>query len=97
MNQQEKLIQLVQKRYTGDVSGFLSENEIAKKEEKIKKSVTSEENKQIIAGEKDYKEALAYVKDAISPAFLKVHQDKIRINNTYAKTFFVYSYPNFLE
>jgi hypothetical protein len=28
---------------------------------------------------------------------MKVQQDKIRINNTYAKTFFVYSYPNFLE
>jgi type IV secretory pathway VirB4 component len=28
---------------------------------------------------------------------MKVHNDKIRINNTYAKTFFVYSYPNFLE
>jgi len=28
---------------------------------------------------------------------MKVHQDKLRINNTYVKTFFVYSYPNFLE
>jgi hypothetical protein len=47
--------------------------------------------------EKVYKEALAYVKDIISPAFMKTFPNKIQINNTYAKTFFVYAYPNFLE
>ncbi len=99
MNRQEKLIELVGKRYTWDVSGFLPAKKDDSKSKKTSesKSSTSEENKQILAAEKDYKEALAYVKDAISPAFLKVYQDKIRINNTFAKTFFVYSYPNFLE
>jgi conjugal transfer ATP-binding protein TraC len=100
VNQQEKLIALVQHRYHWDVSGFLdskNEKKSAGSEEKLKKSAGSEENKQILSAEKEYKEALAYVKDAISPAFLKVQKDNIRINNTYAKTFFVYSYPNFLE
>jgi len=97
VNPQEKLIALVQQRYTGDVATFLEEESPKKTEEKIKKSQNSEENKQILSAEKEYKEALAFVKDAISPAFLKVQQDKIRINNTFAKTFFVYSYPNFLE
>lgn len=90
---QEKLLELVAKRYTGDVSGFM--NETSKKKEE--KENSSKENKEILEGEKQYKEALAYVKDAISPAFLKVYQDKLRINNTFVKTFFVYSYPNFLE
>lgn len=45
--------------------------------------------------EKDYKSALAYVKDVISPEFFKVYNDKIRVNDTYVKTFFVYAYPNF--
>jgi conjugal transfer ATP-binding protein TraC len=103
---QEKLIELVSKRYTGDVSGFLpseQKKEDTKKDSKklkksSKKSKTDQsENKWILKAEKDYKEALAYIKDAIAPAFMKVHQDKIRINNTHAKTFFVYSYPNFLE
>ncbi|NDK09915.1 DUF87 domain-containing protein [Candidatus Gracilibacteria bacterium] len=100
MNRQEKLIELVGKRYTGDVTGFLpsGKDEGTPKDSKDGKKISnSEENKNILAAEKEYKEALAYVKDAISPAFLKVYQDKIRINNTFAKTFFVYSYPNFLE
>lgn len=28
---------------------------------------------------------------------MKVQSDKLRINNTFVKTFFIYSYPNFLE
>jgi len=99
---QEKLIELVKLRYTWDVSGFLSTLQAEKKQNSSsskKEAAISQkdENKEIVKTEKEYKEALAYIKDAISPAFLKVHQDKIRINNTYAKTFFVYSYPNFLE
>jgi len=100
VNRQEKLIELVWKRYTWDVTGFLPswKDEWTPKDSKDWKKISnSEENKNILAAEKEYKEALAYVKDAISPAFLKVYQDKIRINNTFAKTFFVYSYPNFLE
>lgn len=84
------------------MSGFLSTLQAEKKQNSSsskKEAAISQkdENKEIVKTEKEYKEALAYIKDAISPAFLKVHQDKIRINNTYAKTFFVYSYPNFLE
>jgi len=101
VSSQEKLIALVKHRYTWDVSWFLpSEMENTKKDTKSKnttKSQKSEEEKWILTAEKEYKDALAYVKDAIAPAFMKVHQDKLRINNTYVKTFFVYSYPNFLE
>lgn len=99
MSDQDKLIELVKHRYTWDVTWFLPAG-IKKTDTKKKwdkKSTSASEEKWILAAEKDYKEALAYVKDAIAPAFMKVHQDKLRINNTYAKTFFVYSYPNFLE
>jgi hypothetical protein len=47
--------------------------------------------------EKEYKEALAYIKDMIAPSYMKIFPDKLRINNVFAKTFFVYAYPNFLE
>jgi len=58
---------------------------------------SKEENKLISQAEKEYKEALAYIKDMIAPAYMKIMPDKIKINNVYAKTFFVYAYPNFLE
>jgi hypothetical protein len=47
--------------------------------------------------EKEYKEALAYVKDAISPAYMKIWPNKIQINETLARTYFIYAYPTFLE
>jgi len=50
-----------------------------------------------LESEKAYKEALAFVKDAISPAYMKIFPNKLQINNLFAKTFFVYAYPQFLE
>jgi len=97
---QEKMIALIKGRYSGDAFWYLAKENTkeSSKEKKWKEnSKNNAESKSILKAEKDYKEALAYIKDAISPAFMKVQQDKIRINNTYAKTFFVYSYPNFLE
>jgi len=99
VSNQEKLYTLVQQRYTWDVHTFLSEKGIKKKAKKDTKQTSAgkEEEKKILETEKEYKAALAYIKDAISPAFLKVQTDKLRINNTFVKTFFIYSYPNFLE
>jgi hypothetical protein len=63
--------------------------------------VSTKENEAITKEEQDsfkeYSDALAYVKDVISPAFMRTYPDKIRINNTYAKTYFIYAYPNYLE
>ncbi len=93
MATQDKLIELVKKRYPWDIYGF--DNKDIKKGD-VKKTDKSEE-KVILEAEKEYKDALAYIKDIISPAFMKIYPDKIRINDTFAKTFFVYAYPNFLE
>ena len=54
-------------------------------------------DKEVLESEKAYKEALAFVKDAISPAYMKIFPNKLQINNLFAKTFFVYAYPQFLE
>jgi hypothetical protein len=51
----------------------------------------------MLNSEKEYNDALAYIKDAIAPAYWKSFPNKLKINNTYVKTFFVYAYPNFLE
>lgn len=89
MEKQEKLVKLVSTRITWDTFSYV-------KKQEIEKSIKSEE-KEIIESEKEYKEALAYIKDLISPAFMKILPDRVIINNTIVKTFFVYAYPNFLE
>jgi conjugal transfer ATP-binding protein TraC len=94
VSNQEKLKLLVDQRISWDVSWYISKKSITtKKNTKIDK----EEDKKILETEKEYKEALAYVKDAISPAYMKILPNKLQINNTLVKTFFVYAYPTFLE
>lgn len=89
MEKQERLIELVSKRISWDTYSYIKKVE-------IEKPVKSDE-REIIESEKEYKAALAYIKDIISPAFMRIYPDKIQINNTIVKTFFVYAYPNFLE
>ncbi|MFK7779718.1 MAG: ATP-binding protein [Candidatus Gracilibacteria bacterium] len=90
MANENKLINLVQQRINGDTYTYV------KKIDTNKKANQSEEKK-LLNSEKEYAEALAYVKDAIAPAYWKSYPNKLKINNTYVKTFFVYAYPNFLE
>ena len=90
MEKENKLLTLVQQRIDWDTYSY------TKKEDKKKKTNKSEDKK-LLEIEKEYKEALAYVKDAISPAYMKVFPNKLKINDTYVKTFFVYAYPSFLE
>ncbi|EKD66679.1 MAG: hypothetical protein ACD_49C00022G0002 [uncultured bacterium (gcode 4)] len=74
--------------------------ELPKKEEitlDLSKKLTREEAGEIKQWEKDYNEALAFVKDAIAPSMMKIDASKIQIWDTYVKTFFVYAYPDFLE
>jgi hypothetical protein len=97
MASQELLIELVKKRYTGDTYSFEKKTLAETLDTAQSKQAEKAEDKEILQTEKEYKEALAYIKDIIAPAFLKVYPDKIRINNTFAKTFFIYAYPNFLE
>ncbi|MDD2907048.1 MAG: DUF87 domain-containing protein [Candidatus Gracilibacteria bacterium] len=91
MEKQEKLIELVAKRISGDTYSYIKKIEIEKP------TTNKSEEREILESEKEYKAALAYIKDIISPAFMKIFPDKIQINNTIVKTFFVYAYPNFLE
>lgn len=92
MSDQNKLISLVNNRITWDTYSF-----IPKPDKKAKKKNDISEDKQILETEKEYKSALAYIKDIISPSFMKIYPNKLQINNTFVKTFFIYAYPNFLE
>ncbi|MFA5917158.1 MAG: DUF87 domain-containing protein [Candidatus Gracilibacteria bacterium] len=102
---QEKLIELIKKRYPGDIYSYdkvlkpiLTQSSINKSTNK-KEEILSDKNEEkfILEAESDYKSALAYVKDIISPAFMRVYPDKIKINDVFARTFFIYAYPNYLE
>jgi hypothetical protein len=61
------------------------------------KKMTREEAELERKSEEEYLGALAYIKDAISPAMMKVDATKLQIGDIYARTFFTYAYPDFLE
>ena len=61
------------------------------------KKLTKQEADEIRQGEKEYREALAFVKDAIAPSMMKIDASKLQIGDTYVRTFFTYAYPDFLE
>jgi conjugal transfer ATP-binding protein TraC len=94
VSNQEKLKLLVDQRISWDVSGYISKKTLNTKNNT---KADKEDDKKVLETEKEYKEALAYVKDAISPAYMKILPNKLQINNTLVKTFFVYAYPTFLE
>lgn len=61
------------------------------------KKLTKEEALELRETEKEYKEALAYVKDMISPAMMRIDATKLQIGDTYIRTIFTYAYPDVLE
>jgi hypothetical protein len=98
MSTQKMLLELVQKRYTGDTAKYTDVITKAKAHKKpASKKETESEKQKMAQTEKEYKEALAYIKDLVSPAFMKIQSNHLKVNNTYIKTFFIYSYPSYLE
>jgi len=93
MKNWKKLMYLVSKRINWDTHSYIKIEDT----KKLEKEVAKTEKEKLLIAEKDYKEALAYIKDTIAPAYWKSYPDKLQINNTFVKTFFIYAYPNFLE
>jgi hypothetical protein len=61
------------------------------------KKLTKAEADDIRAGEKEYKEALAYIKDMIAPAMMRIDSAKLQIGDVLVRTVFTYAYPDVLE
>jgi hypothetical protein len=61
------------------------------------KKLTKEEALELRNTEKEYKEALAYVKDMIAPSMMRIDATKLQIGDTYVRTIFTYAYPDVLE
>jgi enolase len=59
--------------------------------------LTKEEAVELRETESDYKDALAYVKDMIAPAMMRIDATKLQIGDTYIRTIFTYAYPDVLE
>jgi hypothetical protein len=71
--------------------------EIASGEGEVPRKLTKAEADEIRQGEKEYQEALAFIKDAIAPAMMKVDARQIQIGDTLIRSVFTYAYPDFLE
>lgn len=63
----------------------------------VNKKLTKEEALELRETETEYKEALAYVKDMIAPAMMRIDATKLQIGDTYIRTIFTYAYPDLLE
>lgn len=59
--------------------------------------LTKEEALELRQSEEEYKEALAYVKDMIAPAMMRIDATKLQIGDTFVRTIFTYAYPDVLE
>jgi type IV secretory pathway VirB4 component len=55
------------------------------------------EEQQIREAEKIYKEGLATIKDLIAPSSMEFLFDKFKLNSWTGKSFFVFSYPRYIE
>lgn len=61
------------------------------------KKLTKAEAEALRQMEKEYKEALAYIKDVIAPSMMRIDATKLQIGDTYVRTIFTYAYPDVLE
>jgi len=68
---------------------------LGKKEEES--PMTPEEKKRFQEAEKLYQEGLSTIRDFISPSSMDIDFDSIRVEGMYAKTFYVYAYPRYLD
>ncbi len=58
---------------------------------------TAAERQKLVEAEKVYQEGLTTIRDLISPSSMELQYDRIRVEGMYAQTFFVYSYPRYLD
>ena len=64
---------------------------------KDKKKLTDEIRNKIIEQEMIYQEGIITIKDIVSPSSMDISTQSLKINNTFTKSFLVFSYPRYLE
>ena len=68
-----------------------------KKETGQKVVITPAERQKYVEAEKIYQDGLASIKDLIAPASMEINYDTIRLDGMYARSFYCYAYPRFLN
>lgn len=71
--------------------------EIASNLDDPNRKLTKEEAIELKNTEREYKEALAYIKDMIAPSMMRIDATKLQIGDTFVRTIFTYAYPDVLE
>jgi len=61
------------------------------------KPLTPQERQAILDAEKLYNEGLASIRDLIAPASFEVAYDHLRVEGFYSQSYFIFSYPRYLE
>ena len=69
----------------------------AKKAASAKSKKAAEEKKKLMDAEKLFKEGIASIRDLIAPSAYEVAFDHVTIDGMFAQTFFVYTYPRYIE
>ncbi len=59
--------------------------------------ISPDERKKYIEAEKIYQEGISSIKDLIAPSSMDIQYDSIKIDGVYARTFYVFAYPRFLN
>jgi len=60
-------------------------------------SISKQERGKYIEAEKIYQEGISSIKDLIAPSSMEIRHDSIEIDGIYAKTFYVFAYPRYLN
>jgi conjugal transfer ATP-binding protein TraC len=75
-----------------------AESAAAKADVKKNKSKEQmEHRKKILEAEKIYQEGIASIRDLIAPSSFEVAYDHIKVDGMYSQTFFVYTYPRYID
>ncbi|MBI5152589.1 DUF87 domain-containing protein, partial [Candidatus Peregrinibacteria bacterium] len=59
--------------------------------------ITQKERQELIEAEKIYQEGLASIRDLIAPSSMEIRYDSIRLEGLFAQSFYVYTYPRYIE
>jgi hypothetical protein len=61
------------------------------------KVVNAEERKKLLEAEKIFQEGIASIRDLIAPSSFEIGYDHMKIDGLYSQTFFVYTYPRYID
>jgi hypothetical protein len=76
---------------------FLNFSKTSKTAKVDSNGLTASERAEILKAEKIYNEGLMKLKDLIAPSSLKVNYKGLQISGQYTRSFFVYSYPRYIN